>query len=254
MLIKIPFIILWSVIFGQKDIDNAVQYTLDLNRTSIHSGEVISLVANLQILTDYYIYSTHPEMSLSPSYIEWEDSSYFSAIGILHEPTPKTKYDPMFKMDIGYHSDQVQFKQDLQIASNVKPGIYSLKGIFVYQACDPRKCIPHWDDFSIQITVEKGPVEVSYVYPVQMDFISNDNTKNISSSNDELESIIQKGLFPFILFALGMGFLALLTPCVFPMIPITVSFFTKIGEKDNSSPLFSALIYTIGIIIIFTSL
>ena len=37
-----------------------------------------------------------------------------------------------------------------------------------------------------------------------------------------------------------MGFLALLTPCVFPMIPITVSYFTKEGEKENSSPLFSA--------------
>ena len=81
-----------------------------------------------------------------------------------------------------------------------------------------------------------------------------DKSVNASSSNDELDSIIQEGLFSFILFALGMGFLALLTPCVFPMIPITIAFFTKAGEKEDSSPLFSALVYTVGIIIIFTSL
>jgi len=51
-----------------------------------------------------------------------------------------------------------------------------------------------------------------------------------------------------------MGLLALLTPCVFPMIPITVSFFTKQGEKENNNPLKSAIIYALGIIFIFTSL
>ena len=51
-----------------------------------------------------------------------------------------------------------------------------------------------------------------------------------------------------------MGFLALLTPCVFPMIPITVSYFTKEGEKENGNPLKSASIYALGIIVIFSSL
>ena len=51
-----------------------------------------------------------------------------------------------------------------------------------------------------------------------------------------------------------MGFLALLTPCVFPMIPITVSFFTKQGEIEDNNPLKSAIIYALGIITIFTSL
>ena len=95
--------------FCQTDIDNAVKYTLKLTRTSIHSGEITTLTADLKMMKDFFVYSSHPNKSLSPSYIEWQDSSFFSAVGILQEPNPKTKYEPMFDMDIGYHKGQVQF-------------------------------------------------------------------------------------------------------------------------------------------------
>jgi len=241
--------------FGQTDIDNAVKYTLNLTRTSVHSGEVTTIIADLQIMENFYVYSSHPEQSLSPSIIEWQDSSFFSAIGIMQESQPKTKYDPMFEMDIGYHIDKVQFLQDLKISDNIKPGVYTMEGTFVYQACDPRQCIPHWDDFSIQLEVESGSANPDYIFDVVTDY-DNADTKILGSSNTggQLDSIIEKGLLSFMLFAMGMGFLALLTPCVFPMIPITVSFFTKAGEKENSSPLFSATVYTLGIITIFTGL
>ena len=96
-----------NITFSQSDIDNSVKYTLEFDRVNIHAGEVISLTADLKIMKDFYVYSSHPEQSLSPTYIEWEDSSYFSKVGILQEPPPKTKYDPMFEMDIGYHTSQV---------------------------------------------------------------------------------------------------------------------------------------------------
>ena len=80
-----------NITFGQSDIDNAVKYTLKLVRTSVHSGEVTTLTADLQIMKDFYVYSSHPDKSLSPSNIEWQDSSFFSTIGILKEPNPKIK-------------------------------------------------------------------------------------------------------------------------------------------------------------------
>ena len=121
-------IILGTFIIGQNDIDNAVKYSLNLDRDEVHSGEVVTLSAKLNIAKNYYLYSTHPEKSLSPTYIEWEDSSYFSEVGILKEPSSKTKYDPNFKMDIGYHTSQVQFKQNLKISDEIKPGEYTIKG------------------------------------------------------------------------------------------------------------------------------
>ena len=154
---------LGTFINGQNDFENAVKYSLNLDRDEVHSGEVVTLSAKLKIAKDFYVYSTHPEKSLSPSYIEWEDSSFFSNVGILQEPSSKTKYDPMFKMDIGYHTSQVQFRQDLKINENVKPGPYTLNGTFVYQACDPTKCIPHWDDFTVKLTVMEGKADTKYI-------------------------------------------------------------------------------------------
>jgi thiol:disulfide interchange protein DsbD len=224
--------------------DNAAKYTVELSRKDVRAGEVTTLTVNLKLMKDYYVYSSHPEKSLSPSYIEWQDSSLFSTVGILKEPSPKTKYDPMFKMDIGYHVNQIKFSQDLKISENIQLGLHDLQGTFIYQVCDPTKCIPHWDDFSINLNIEQGDANPDFISSVQTEF----------EPVSVLDEAIREGLFSFILFAMGMGFLALLTPCVFPMIPITVSFFTKIGEKKNSSPLLSATIYTLGIIIIFTGL
>ena len=56
------------------------------------------------------------------------------------------------------------------------------------------------------------------------------------SGNLNLEAAIDQGFFSFVLLAISMGFLALLTPCVFPMIPITVSFFTQQGESAQGKP------------------
>ena len=198
-------IILFSVIYlavinGQSDIDNAVKYNLELNRKNVHKGEVTTLTANLKILKNYYVYSSHPEKSLSPSYIEWEDSSYFGAVGILQEPKPKTKYDPMFEMDIGYHTGNIQFKQDLKLGDKLKPGSYSMNGTFVYQACDPTKCIPHWDDFTIQLTIDEGEPQAGFILPVQTDFGVVGKTPIAASAVEELDEVIEEGMLSFILF------------------------------------------------------
>ena len=79
--------------FTQDDIENVIKYDLKFKRSSVHAGEVVTLVANLNLLENFYIYSSNPNNSLSPSYIEWEDSSFFSIVGILKEPKPKIKYE-----------------------------------------------------------------------------------------------------------------------------------------------------------------
>jgi thiol:disulfide interchange protein DsbD len=63
-----------------------------------------------------------------------------------------------------------------------------------------------------------------------------------------------RGLLGYILFAMRVGFLSLLTPCVFPMIPITVSFFTKREKRSTGEAVKQALIYCFGIIFTFTGL
>ena len=77
---------------------------------------------------------------------------------------------------------------------------------------------------------------------------------NTSSMDMNLSAEIEKGFFSFILLAISMAFLSLLTPCVFPMIPITVSYFIHQGEVGERKPLSNAIIYTLGIIATFSIL
>jgi len=251
----ILLIFLKSFLLAQIDLnlENCVHFNVSNDRSIYYPGENFYLNVDIKIDKGYHIYSTHPEKSLSPTYIEILDTNYFEQIGILHEPTPLKKFDNNFNQYISYHIDAITLTQDFKLIENIKPGIYNISGIFSYLACDLTKCIPKWDDFNFTLQITNGIKRVDYNNKLDIEY-SKINTNSDHTSSNELGEEINKGLFSFVLFSLGMGFLALLTPCVFPMIPITVSYFTKEGEKDNTNPFFSASLYAAGIIAIFTSL
>jgi len=104
------------------------------------------------------------------------------------------------------------------------------------------------------LNIEDGEIRNEYVKNIISDHKISVKSDNMLTDDEGFNNALKGGFLSFILFAMGMGFLALLTPCVFPMIPITVSFFTKHGEDNDTNPVYAALTYTVGIIIIFTSL
>jgi len=232
------------------NIENALNFSVIKDREIYYAGENLYLNFDINIDKGYHIYSTDPAGSLSPTYVEISDSSLFFQIGILNEPIPNKKYDNNFSQDIYFHKGNVQLKQDLKLSKDLKPGIYNTQATLITYVCDDSKCIPRWDEFDFSFEVKAGQERSEYTN----DLISYYNFISSSSNSNELDEEINKGLLSFIFFSLGMGFLALLTPCVFPMIPITVSYFTKEGEKGNTNPFYSASLYAIGIITIFTSL
>ena len=242
------FLFSFSLANDNLALENCVKFDVEVDRKVYFGGENLYLKFNIEIDEGFHIYSVHPEKSLSPSYVDIIDSVYFSHIGIINEPKPLKKFDKNFNQDIFYHKDDIQLVKNLKLIENLENKKYLINGVFEYYACDASMCIPRWDDFSFEFQVFEGDKREDFdlePFPLQYD-------SDIPLS--ELETEINKGLFSFILFALGMGFLALLTPCVFPMIPITVSYFTKEGEKEDNNPIFSASLYALGIIFIFTTL
>ena len=242
------FGVLLSNEFDTSELENCVKFDVEVDRKVYFSGENLYLLFNVDIDEGFHIYSVHPEKSLSPTYIDIIDSVYFSIVGIINEPDPLKKFDKNFNQDIYYHKNNIKLVKNLKLSDSLKNNNYKVNGIFEYYACDESMCIPRWDDFSFEFQVFDGDKRADFdwePFPTEYD-------SDIPLT--ELETEINKGLFSFILFAIGMGFLALLTPCVFPMIPITVSYFTKEGEKEDNNPIFSASLYALGIIVIFTTL
>ena len=223
-----------------------VDFTVMVDREEIFKGEYIKLSFDVEIDKGYFIYSSDPEKSLSPTKVIWPDSTVFIDSSIVYEPPPKVKYDENFEMDVSYHTSSVQFNQYFLTSKDIEE-LDQINGKFFYQACDIKQCIRYYDDFSVKLKIKEGdPREEFSIIPHEINLIS--------GSKDMLQDSIDSGLLSFVMLSFGMGLLALLTPCVFPMIPITVSFFTKQGERENNKPLRSAIIYALGIIVIFTSL
>ncbi|MBT3251208.1 MAG: DUF255 domain-containing protein [Candidatus Marinimicrobia bacterium] len=252
-------LILLTISFSQNaflDDLNTVSFDASVQPNNIRAGESIQLKLDVSIERKFHIYSVHPDLSLSPTNIEYADSNFFSVVGIINEPTPKTSYDENFDMVIAYLDGNFELTQGLVINQELEPGEYEIEAVFSYLACDETKCIPHWDDFSFPISIESGESREDHTliptseYTVATYLEVDDSATDMGS----LDEAINEGLFSFLLLAFSMGLLALLTPCVFPMIPITVSYFTKQGEDDGSSPVRDAGIYALGIIVIFTGL
>ena len=184
----------------------------------------------------WYIYS----QSLSddgpvPTEFTFQESKNYKLLGNVVEEKAKEEYDPNFDMMLKFFKNQTTFKQ-IVLLDNITQSI-SIKGEIYYMTCDDKQCLP------------PELVEFSFDFNQDDDLISN---KSVESLNNTSESV---GSSFWILFFVAFlsGFAALLTPCVFPMIPMTVSFFTK-KSKTKSEGIFNAIIYGVSIMLIYVAL
>ena len=182
-----------------------------------------------------------------PTEFIFEDNSILKSFSNVLEPEPITKYDPIFKMDQSYFVNNVVFTQDIVLLESFNND--SIIQNLYYQVCDDRVCI--FQD--VQLIFNLSSNEVQSVS--SFDYSSIESDLKLDLGNYELikneyvsesSSSFSRRLNILILGLLG-GFLALLTPCVFPMIPLTVSFFSTKNEKaklySTSYGLFIVLIY-----------
>lgn len=176
---------------------------------------------------------------------------------------PKKLYDPNFELDVEKFIGHAEFYVPLEVETSTKPGTYDVALEMYYMACDSSKCLtPDADTLRFTIVVPEsmgvGGDGQSVGAVDSKDNASGGEETAVSQTDSqrEIDKKKEEGLWAFFGFAMAHGALALLTPCVFPMIPITVSFFTKRAEKQRgkSHGLRDSLVYSIGIILTFTAI
>ena len=136
-------------------------------------------------------------------------------------------FDDAFKMDIAYFSNQVEFRQRIKSSKNS----FVVKGVVNYMACDDSRCSPPQDK-EFEIAVASG---------------------GNSSEADSGAAPAGSGMLKFFLLSMLAGFAGVLTPCVFPMIPMTVAFFSR-DSGSRSKSIVSAFIFGLSIVLIYSSL
>ena len=231
------------------------------------------------------------EYGLGPieSTIELADDKLGSIKGAIKVPTPHKEYDEGFEVEIETLEGSWSWKVPIKLRGDLvetRGDKKTLKGKFTigFQMCDTTSCLPpDYVDvpFTVTVLAAASPSEKSVDddlaiieeemeepddEPIDEETVAADKTDvedaavaGIQSDNqppmdaqDQIAAEQRKGLISFFFYAMGIGFLALLTPCVFPMIPITVSFFTKRNEKERSKSIRDAFVYALGIISTFT--
>ncbi len=210
-----------------------VSWTFSHERLSDNEFE-LSFTANID--EGWYIYS----QSLSddgpvPTEFTFQKSNNYKLLGDVIEEKAKEEYDPNFDMMLKFFKDKTTFKQRVSLEDISK--IITIKGEIYYMTCDDKQCLP------------PDLVEFSFDFNIDKDLKSNNDFIKKSNNSDSAASNF------WILFFVAFlsGFAALLTPCVFPMIPMTVSFFTK-KSKTKSEGILNAVIYGVSIMIIYVAL
>lgn len=279
---KIPLLLFFFItlaVSGQ--IKNPVKFKFTINELGDNQYEA---VLNATMESGWHIYSKDiPEDTGIPTDYKVSGKNIeligkFTEVGKKHE-----EFSEAFGGKIIFYSNTAGFKQKFKLKDGTKPG--DVVAEITYQTCDDRVCLaPNTLEFNKQVTPKGATEEVKTdekttakdsLQPV-VDTLGNVvqtavptvETQKLDPKNLKIESInfqkpltdcgtgsskISENYWTYLLLGFIGGLIALLTPCVFPMIPLTVSFFTK-GNKNPAKGKRDALIYGFFILLIFVLL
>jgi thiol:disulfide interchange protein DsbD len=231
-------------VFGQ----NPVKWSLsaDPGNTSVRAGREFVSTLKADIDNGWHLYALdQPQGGPVPTTIKISEGRPFVMSGTVRSPEAIVKFDPNFQIDTKYFQDTGSF--GLPVKANVDTGLDALAFDVRFQLCNDTFCLP---PKTVRVSLA-GTEEVKRASAASPQTVAGPETAPPLSGGAIPGST---SLWGFIWLALTLGALSLLTPCVFPMIPITVSYFTNHSAGDRTKALRLASVYSLGIIATFTLL
>ena len=240
-----------------------IRFQTKTSKTEIKAGEEVYVLVNMDIDKYWYTYDFIDQISpegIGPNKTEIVvlSAELAESNGDVLKPTPLKKFDEGFEMDLTYYKGTFDVIVPLKALKDITIGKDDLEIEVYLQLCDTVRCLPP-EPYSIIVSSEtyNSNDNESIIAASTKQLEESDDHKDepiITESSAEIEASKKKGVWSFLWFAMLAGGAALLTPCVFPMVPITVSFFTKRAEQTKAKGLRDSLIYALGIILTFTIL
>ena len=200
------------------------------------NGSEAELIFTASMDSGWHLYDTYlPEGGPIPTEFIYEDSTRFEFVGALQKsPEPVEKFDNIFMLNLRFFSGVAVFTQKIQLKTD-QP--FEIKGHVTFMGCDDEMCLPPNDaEFSFPMNPTSAKASVG------------DTPVSGASGSEQGQAI-----WLFILISFLAGLAAILTPCVFPMIPMTVSFFMR-GSENRSKAIRTAVVFGLSIVSIFTLL
>lgn len=200
------------------------------------SDSNFQLITNATIEEGWRLYSQNLlDGGAIPTEFVYEENNSYILLGPTIESESITKFDPIFSLDQTYFESFSTFYQDIQIEKNIS----YLNAKIYFQVCDDIVCIFREADLIFNFDGSKSEIKNNDLTSL---IVNNDNPlfveftrkELLSSENNSANSFSSNSYLNLLILGFIGGILALLTPCVFPMIPLTVSFFTNKNSNKNS--------------------
>ncbi|MEX1055645.1 MAG: cytochrome c biogenesis protein CcdA, partial [Rhodothermales bacterium] len=224
--------------------------------SQVKPGGQFDLQVSVQIDEGWKMYALDsPRPSYGVKFEIGELPAGFNLGGEISQSEPREVVDPYFDATVRYFSREARFSVPIAVEASAELGKRTVGGTARFQICNDRLCLPPTPVFfAADVVLSDSPPEFTGGSEgIELGSGSETPTGDVSAEITDLDAARSGGFAGFMLLAIGAGLAALLTPCVFPMIPLTVSYFTKhSGSRRESVRM--AIVYGASIIVTFTSL
>ena len=240
------YLLLISVGFSQSS-ENPVRISTSINPLIARAGEVVEIELNALMTKEWHIYSVYKTTD-GPLATEISvGGDIVGSVAPLIEPNPIHKYDQGFETDTYYHEGDTKFKIPIKIKRSAKPGTYKISVDIFYMVCNIRICYPPiTKSDSVSITIEEGsPREGKTSFLLSS--VDKNPTGNVDKNPTGNLNGKSSSLLGVFLLAIGGAILSWVMPCVYPMIPIIISFFGKMSQEKHIGRNTIATFYGLGI-------
>ena len=253
------------------------------------SDNELSLMIEASIESNWYLYGLIiPDGGPIPTSVHFDQSDSFELIGdVREESDPEIKHDPFFDMELPLFSNEARFSQRIRVLSGSE---FTITGFVEYMSCDDERCLPpqekHFEyvinagssfgpgnDYTETPATETEPgeepqtgeteprteretAETETVAVPSEDIVPYDAQGTPAEDQAAMvpdDTADSRSLWIFFIIAFAGGLAGLLTPCVFPMIPMTVSFFMQ-KQSGRLNAIINALVFGISVIAIYSGL
>lgn len=227
---------------------NYVKWTLTLDPPSAAPGSKVTARLEGHIDAGWHLYSMTTAAAV-PTTIKVAPNPAVEKARMFQAP-PKRAYDPNFQLDTETYEGSAIFVLELQLKPDASAGASPVSAEVRYQTCNDKVCIPPVRR-TATATLTIDPAARSAAPAIPAGFAEVTGAPKARPAAPAPSDV--QGLGPFLLVAFGVGLAAIFTPCVFPMIPITMSFFlNRQGTRRES--VFHAVLFCLGIVVLFSGL
>jgi thiol:disulfide interchange protein DsbD len=223
-----------------------VAWSVETETGAVAPGGLAVLAASAQILPGWHLYSASSPGGI-PASFQVEPGKLVKVF----QPPPKKAFDKNLNAESETYEGQVQFLLEVKLPDDAQPGPAALIVKARFQTCNDTECVPARWTGTAAIKLDPA-VHVAFTIPAW--YVEAKAPAASPAGTGQPPALTTQGWAAFLLLAFGFGLASIFTPCVFPMIPITMSYFLNRQSGGRRDGVMQAVVFCLGIIVLFSGL